>query len=81
MKNTDNKWECEQNYGKILAMIMVTAVREMEAELGRKVVSLTIPKPAVYNDPDKQPTINVRISLSSTKPRKPKCTYDGSKMP
>jgi hypothetical protein len=65
MENTDNKWEFEQNYGKILSMIMVTAVKEIESQLGRKVVSLTIPKPAVWNDPDKQPTMNVRIRLQS----------------
>jgi len=52
--------------------------REIESQLGRKFVSLTIPKPACYNDPDKQPTINVRISLSKEYPRKLKCSYDGS---
>ena len=47
--NNRPDWEFEQNYGKILAAIMVSAVREIESGTGRKVLSLTIPKPAVWN--------------------------------
>ena len=38
-----NFWAFEKDYGKILAMVVVTAVREIEAQTGRKVLSLTVP--------------------------------------
>jgi hypothetical protein len=79
VENTTNNWEFEQNYGKILAAIVVSAVRDIEAATGRKVLSLTVPKPAVWADPDKQPTINVRLYHKEKSPQPTKCSYHGSK--
>ena len=71
-----NKWEFEQNYGKILAMIVVMAVREIEEQTGRQVLSLTIPKPANWENPDKHTTIIVRLG---NRLGKRVYTYHGSK--
>lgn len=77
VENAANKWEFEQNYGKILAMVITSAVKEIEAETGRKVISLTIPKPANYDIPEKQPTIHVRLDWKDKMTDKAKGFYDG----
>ena len=71
-----NFWAFEKDYGKILAMVVVTAVREIEAQTGRKVLSLTVPKPANWEIPDKHTTISVKLG---NHPGKRVCTYHGSK--
>ena len=72
---TKDHWK---EYGKILATIASTAVREIESATGHKVLNLTIPKPASFDNPDKQPTINVRLGrLPHVNPSvKAKCRYD-----
>ena len=72
---TRSHWK---EYGKLLATIASTAVREIESATGHKVMNLTIPKPASFANPDKQPTINVRLGrLPRVNPSvKAKCRYD-----
>ena len=81
MEDTANKWEFEQNYGKILAMIMVTAVKEIEAQTGRRVITLVIPKPANWEKPDIHTTMQVRLGESvHNSPRSvTRCRYHGNK--
>ena len=80
MEDKANKWEFEQNYGKILAMIMVTAVKEIEAQTGRRVITLVIPKPANWEKPDVHTTMQVRLDDSiHNSPRNTRCRYHGNK--
>ena len=77
---TEYRWEFEQNYGKILATIIVETVREIEERTGRRVMTLVVPKPATWNDPDKHPNIQVRLGDSvQTSPRNTRCRYHGNK--
>ena len=55
------KTESKTSYDKFIAMIVANAVREIEQATGRKVVSLSIPSPRSFDDPEKRPAINVRF--------------------
>ena len=77
MENTDNKWAYEKGYGKILAATAATAIREIESQTGHKVLSLTIPKPACYDDPTKQQAIFVRLSFREKESGKAQCHFQG----
>ena len=76
---TKTHWK---EYGKLLAAIASTAVKEIESATGHKVLSMSIPKPASFDHPDKQPAISVRLGrLPRVHPSvQAKCLYqDGGK--
>jgi len=67
-----SKREFKKSYGRLMASIITSAVTEIDAAMGRKVLSLTVPKPNYYENPDKDPHIAVKFEATPQPPRPPK---------
>ncbi len=55
-----------KDYGRYIAAIVSDAITGIETATGRKVLSLTMPKPCNFEDPEKNPLICVKFVPTNT---------------